>query len=539
MTLTVCVGASGSGKTTFLNDVHKSHKCTYIRQYHNLRPYITVSAIPNFDPTKLPYWDTYVREKKDRSIIVGGTIAGQFMPGLSGGQRKLLLFELIFQRTAAQDNLLIVLDEPFAGVTDDFVPFIVDRLNEMRVKHNVLLVTNDHVDTLKAMADNTVTVSAIDRSKVKINGKEGVARDLALLAMSIGDDYVHGTNDQDLAFFGKVEFSKNGGILAVVGFAVCAFGMFLLMFWDSKPGMEPLVLVAAGLISFFSLNPYFLQLGDWRVFMIEEAEALLHSSKGTNKALKSCLTLALLLLVTCVQFGCQCAVITTISTAEIFVGILFDNFMGTISLVLLGLYTNLTFEKIQILGSMPFLMMVFFSTTFSPGAGVKGLKELRYLFPRFYLWCMLPDGEVIMEGCPASNTLLYLVLSALLVPFLFVAYKASAATYRKFHREKKQLSRRESMKSLAFAELQMELFGQRALKNLKHIGSTHDLSSLAATVSQSKHSLVEKRTVDQSSHGDGGDSDDGRSSEKGYNDFLSFVGNDGPSSMEVAGDAKV
>jgi ABC-type molybdenum transport system ATPase subunit/photorepair protein PhrA len=53
-------------------------------------------------------------------VIVGGTIAGQFMPGLSGGQRKLLLFELIFQRTASQENLLIVLDEPFAGVTGEF-----------------------------------------------------------------------------------------------------------------------------------------------------------------------------------------------------------------------------------------------------------------------------------------------------------------------------------------------------------------------------------------------------------------------------------
>ena len=26
---------------------------TYIRQYHNLRPYIAVSAIPNFDPTQV------------------------------------------------------------------------------------------------------------------------------------------------------------------------------------------------------------------------------------------------------------------------------------------------------------------------------------------------------------------------------------------------------------------------------------------------------------------------------------------------------
>ena len=115
---------------------------------------------------QLPYWDTYIMEKKDKYVIIGGTIAGTDMAGLSGGQRKILLFELIFQRTATQENLLIVLDEPFAGVTDDFVPFIAERLNEIRDKHNVLLVTNDHVNTLKDMADNTITVSAINRSKV-------------------------------------------------------------------------------------------------------------------------------------------------------------------------------------------------------------------------------------------------------------------------------------------------------------------------------------------------------------------------------------
>jgi energy-coupling factor transporter ATP-binding protein EcfA2 len=83
-----------------------------------MRPYITVTKIPNFDPTSLPYWDVYVREKKATTIQVGGTMAGEFTAGLSGGQRKMLLFELIFQRTKNQSELLIVLDEPFAGVTD-------------------------------------------------------------------------------------------------------------------------------------------------------------------------------------------------------------------------------------------------------------------------------------------------------------------------------------------------------------------------------------------------------------------------------------
>ncbi len=44
-----------------------------------------------------------------------------------------------------QDNLLIVLDKPFVGVTEDSIPFIVAQLKEMRKEHNMLLVTNDHV----------------------------------------------------------------------------------------------------------------------------------------------------------------------------------------------------------------------------------------------------------------------------------------------------------------------------------------------------------------------------------------------------------
>jgi len=80
-----------------------------------MRPYITVSKIPNFDETRLPYWDIYEREGTAKTIMAGGTMAGQFTAGLSGGQRKMLLFELIVQRTANQSELLIVLDEPFAG----------------------------------------------------------------------------------------------------------------------------------------------------------------------------------------------------------------------------------------------------------------------------------------------------------------------------------------------------------------------------------------------------------------------------------------
>ena len=194
MTLTVVVGSSGSGKTTFLEDVHKLWRCTYIRQYHSLRPYIPVYKIPGFDPTQLPFWKLYSEKlneegKKNASynpkVKIGGTMAGEFTAGLSGGQRKMMIFEMVKQRTSSQSNLLIVLDEPFAGVTDDFVPFITARLEEMRQKHNILLVTNDHVATLTRMADSTITVSAIDRSRVLINGTS-YEREMALHAVAKG-----------------------------------------------------------------------------------------------------------------------------------------------------------------------------------------------------------------------------------------------------------------------------------------------------------------------------------------------------------------
>ena len=160
---------------------------TYIRQYHSLRPYIIVKRSPNFDPTAFLYWDIYVCEGNADSIKIGGTMAGQFTARLSGGQRKLLLFELIYQRTQNEKDLLIVLDEPFAGVMDDFVPFIVGRLNQMRQRHNILVVTNDHIKILTEMAGNIITVSAVDHSKVKINAGEAVDRYVALRAVSLGE----------------------------------------------------------------------------------------------------------------------------------------------------------------------------------------------------------------------------------------------------------------------------------------------------------------------------------------------------------------
>lgn len=234
-----------------------------------MRPYITVSKIPNFDPKQLPYWEIYENEGKASSIKVGGTMAGEFTAGLSGGQRKLLLFEIICQRTADQNGLTIVLDEPFAGVTDDFVPLIVERLGSLRERHNVLLVTNDHVSTLTELADNTITVSAIDRKTVKINNRETVDREKAILALSVGDAFNYQASTSDLKFFYDVEVSGSHAIMGIAVFTTFCYVLMLATFWDSGPENQALVLIAGGIIAFFCINPYLLSLVDWRTYQNE------------------------------------------------------------------------------------------------------------------------------------------------------------------------------------------------------------------------------------------------------------------------------
>jgi len=477
MVLTVVVGSSGSGKTTFLNDTVKSHKCTYIKQYHNVRPYVTVSTIPNFDPTQLPYWDLYVKEGKDSTIKVGGTMAGEFTAGLSGGQRKLMLFELICQRAEGQTDLLLVLDEPFAGVTDDFVPFIMDRLNRLRESHNILLVTNDHVEELKGMADNTITVSAIDRSTVRINGSNQVDREKAILALSVGNDYKYQASMADLKFFVDVEIAANQKLFSVATFTIFAFSMFTATFWNSSEGSGPLVIVAASIIAFFSINPWLLALVDWRNYMTEEAEALLHSSKSMNKTLMSILTLLLILLISLVEWGIVNAVIDGFEGRKYWVGILMDSASLTLPFIFLGIFSKLPFHLVEILASLPFMFMIFFSTTFSPGSGVEGLKALRYLFARFYFWCMIPGTRESMEGCPADDLLVpYMVLSALIGLVIFLIYKAVVALRRSMT-QKQETKKKNSLKDDEFVDLQIELYGEEVLGKDSLAGSIRSTRS--------------------------------------------------------------
>jgi len=402
-------------------------------------------------------------------------MAGEFTAGLSGGQRKLLLFELIYQRTKDQSDLLLVLDEPFAGVTDDFVPFVTSRLNAMRRRHNILLVTNDHVSVLTKMADNTIRVSAIDRTHVAINDNPKVDREKAILALSLGDDYEYQATGADLKFFFDVEVRNNKDLLAIVIFTVFSFGLFTVTFWNSASENAALVLIGGGLVAFFCVNPYYLALVEWRNAMLEEAEALMHASATLNKNLKAILTIVLLLVISLIEFGLVNAVIEGLEEWKFWVGIFFDSFSVTVPLVFFGIYTKLPFQTADILGSMPFLLMIFLSTTFSPGAGVPVLKELRYAFTRFYFWCMVPGVQDLMEGCPNENLnfILLIVTGSMGLVFAIIAYPLVVGFLGR-NKMRAVASKRKSLMDKEFQDLQIALYGERALRGKSTHGDDTD-----------------------------------------------------------------
>jgi len=366
----------------------------------------------------------------------------------------------------------------------------------MRTKHSILLVTNDHVQTLTAMSDNTITVSAIDRTTVKINNREKVDRKQALLAMSIGDAYSSAAaKNSDLRFFYDVEIRMNADVIGVLVFTAIAFILFIATFWNSKPKYsEPLVLIGGGIIAYFSVNPYLLGLVDWRNLVVEETEALLHSSAGKMKALKTLFTIFLVFIIACIEFGVINLVINTLKDGKYFVAIFFDSASLTFPLICVSLYTTLPFQPAQILGAMPFLLMIFFSTTFSPSSGVQFFNYFRYLFARFYFWCLIPGVGQLMQGCPSKLTILYLILAGLVNVVIFLFVKLIFAIVDNRNKRKVMEDRKKSMMNEDFVELQTELFGSKALKRLQHISSMSSMPSNNSLTALAMNKDVDKNT---------------------------------------------
>lgn len=374
-----------------------------------------------------------------------------------------MFFEIVRQRIAdAPRDLLVVFDEPFAGVTDDFVPFIRQRLVEIGRRHNVLLVTNDHVHVLTDMAENVITVSAVDRSVVRVNDRPAVDREKAMAALSVGDPYVYQPGMADARFFWNVEVASNTALLGVVLFTFLLFSLFLLTFWGSSPENAALILIAGDIMAFFGLNPYLLSGVEWRNCIVEEAEALIHASVGMNRLLRTLLCVLFVFLVACLEFGIVNACVDSLESFTFFLGMFFDTVSTTLPFLCLALYTSMSQQSVEMISILPFLSMLFLSTTFSPGAGVTGLKELRYLFPRFYFWCAVPSVQDEMEGCPVQESTNVALLAITSLNFLFIFLIVQVVSRAKKSRESKEKAKT-VLKLLdeEFEALQIELFGER------------------------------------------------------------------------------
>ena len=82
-----------------------------------------------------------------------------------------------------------------------------------------------------------------------------------------------------------------------------------------------------------------------------------------NKALKFLLTLVLIVVISLIEFGITVAVVDGLSEVKFWVAMLMDSASMTFPLICLGIYTHLPFQAVQILGSLPFLFMIFLSTS--------------------------------------------------------------------------------------------------------------------------------------------------------------------------------
>jgi hypothetical protein len=130
-------GPSGCGKTTFVETLRPS---IYMTQFHSLRPGGYVNTFYPLNTLKLPF------PVKDKQRFGGEIMPGAIVKGLSGGQRKLCLCAHVNQVVLASSApLLVVLDEPFAGVTTNYIPFQLDLIDDWSRKgHTIVVIDNDH-----------------------------------------------------------------------------------------------------------------------------------------------------------------------------------------------------------------------------------------------------------------------------------------------------------------------------------------------------------------------------------------------------------
>ena len=176
-----------------------------------------------------------------------------------------------------------------------------------------------------------------------INGAS-YERELALHAVARGGGYLHGAGKQDLWFCFQTELLTSPHVADAIGFTVFTMILFLLTYWESKPGSEALVIIGLQIICFFALNPFLISLTDCGATRscIEEADALMHCSVQTNLALKALLTLFMKLVISSICYGFLVVCLNTDVTyqAGMWASMLFDSASLELPFICFGLYSK-------------------------------------------------------------------------------------------------------------------------------------------------------------------------------------------------------
>ena len=121
------------------------------------------------------------------------------------------------------------------------------------------------------------------------------------------------------------------------------------------------------------------------------------------------------------------------------------------------------------------------------GCGRGRTEGVTISFPKILPLVHDPCG-VGNGGLSRGEQSTFLILSAMLVPSSFVFWKLARRIYAHHTTEKARSDRKSIMKSVNFAELQFELYGEKALSHLHHL-SAYDLMKLSKRLSNSGHTF--------------------------------------------------